>query len=150
MNRYGLIFNLVLSIFVLLGSCNKSDIITYTGLYHAQIKISFSQGNQSVYDTTFETIIIVNQAYGDQNIQLQWSLDEYFSIHGKTMRIPNELTLRINQPLFSYQKTLTCQQGDCYYFDKAQGQIYDNALELMLRSSSVPLTIQIKATKYQD
>ena len=150
MNRYGLIFNIILSLLVLLGSCNKSEVVSYTGLYNAQITISYSSGDKHIYDTTFQTLIIVNQVYGDQNIQLQWSLDNYFRIHGKKLLVPNTLTLKVNQPLFGYQKILSCKRSECYFFDKVNGQIIDNELKLNLESDIYPLRISIDAIKYQE
>ncbi len=150
MNRFGLIFNIILSLLVLLGSCNKSEVVSYTGLYNAQITISYTLKDKHEYDTTFQTLIIVNQVYGDQNIQVQWSLDNYFRIHGKKLIIPNSLTLRVNQPLFGYQKYLSCEKSETYFFNKVHGQIIDNELRLNLESDTYPLKISIHAIKYQE
>ncbi len=150
MNTKGLIFNLILTLIVLFGACNKNEDISYTGLYNARITITLMDESGNYYDTTYQSIIIVNQAYGDQTIELQWSLDQYFIIHGTKLRLPNELKLRIMQPLFSYQKILKCNSGDCYFFNRVNGQIQDNELNLTMESSYHSLKIKIKGIKYEE
>ncbi len=148
MNKTGLIFNIILTVLVFFGACQKTDNTTYTGLYNAHVKIIYSDKGKSL-DTSFSSLLIVNQAYGDNQLEIQWTLDNYLRLGNKSIFIPNILKAKIQTSVFDNRRFFSCHDPACY-FDNITGDVQEGELKLKMESSRYPITILITAVKYQE
>ncbi len=148
MNKAGLIFNIILSVLVFFGACQKTDYATYTGLYNANVRIIYSEKGK-ILDTSFSSLLIVNQVYGDNQLEIQWTLDNYLRLENKSFFIPNILKAKVQTSVFDNKRFLSCHDPSCY-FDDITGDLRERELKLKMESSRYPITILITAVKYEE
>jgi len=150
MNKRVFTIYIIISIILLLGACQKRDYIGYTGLYKANIFIKILDNSEVRYDTSFQSLIIVNQVYGDNIIQLQWGFDNTFIIDNKIYFFPNTIEFKIIQSIFSNKKKLIYESNNSNFFNIIKAEINENELVIQMDNLQKQVFIQIDAVKYQD